>query len=207
MALQALSLQVAACIAHQAVGATVSQWLPAVGPAAMGAWSGYTTRRIGRCATAMFVNEADAASAPVAVAQAELPAATPALADACLLDICKLQALIGMARTDGHVCSSERDFIEQALADQQLGLQQQTRLQAMLQGKAEPLQGIDALAAHPDAAVGLLANLAVLAWPDGELHPAERLYLRRIGNVLGFAREDVDDLLTDASRQAYAVTA
>lgn len=208
-----LSLQLAGCVAQQAAGAAVSRWLPCVGPAALGVWSGYTTSRIGRSSSLFFDHlrsEGFTAAGNTAASSAHaVPAArhdAPSDTAASLLEMCKLQALIGLARVDGRVCDSERQFIAQALADPRLSDTQRARLHDQLDGGPAPLDDLDILARHPDAAVGLLSNLVVLALRDGELHSSEKLYVRHLGKRLGFDRADVDELLMQASQQPIGVT-
>ena len=198
--LQSFGLQLAGSIAQQAAGAAVSRWLPAVGPAALGVWSGYTTKRIGRSAHQFFNALSDGSTtAPVSPGTAAPGEALPLPGSE--LERCKLQALIGLARVDGRVCDNERAFISQALTDPRLSDAQRLQLRLMLEGSHAPLEGLDVLARHPDAAIGLLSNLAVLAWQDGQLHPSEKLYVRHLGKLLGFERDDVDELLTHAGEQ------
>lgn len=197
VALQSLSLQVAGCVASQALAAAASRWLPAVGPAALGVWSGYTTRRIGQGVRQVFQS---ALPTVVAVPQASPDNSPPPAVVASLLDMCKLQVLIGLAHVDGRVSPQERVYIDNALADPRLSVTQRARLQAMLAGQACPLDGVETLARYPGEAIGLLANMAVLAWRDGQLHPAERLYIRRIGNLLGYGQHEVDELLEHAGQ-------
>lgn len=203
-ALHGLSLQVALGIAQQAGAAAVSRWLPGIGAAALGVWSGYTTRRIGRSTQALFAGHEPTLSLQSPVA-AVSTASSPSLSN--LLEVCKLQVLIGLARVDGRVCEQEQAYLQQALADPQLGEDDRVLLRAMLAGEPVALNGLERLAKHPDAAVALMANMAVLAWRDGQLHGAERAYARHIGSLLGVAREDVDELLADAGSTACAVSA
>lgn len=200
--LQTVSLRLANSMAHQVAGAAVSRWLPAIGPAALSVWSGYTTSRIGKTTHAFFSQlaaqtpdtVADLAPAPSTASQPLPP--PPSGSE---LELCKLQALIGLARVDGRVCDNEREFIAHALADPRISDEQRTRLQVMLEGSHAPLDGLEILARHPDAAVALLTNLAILAWKDGQLHHSEKLYIRQLGKLMGFDRSDVDELLGQAA--------
>lgn len=190
-------------ITQQALKSAVSKWLPGVGAAAMAAWTGYLTNRIGEKARDIFANheiENDPDTLdiepiqPVDVADATASADEQA-ADS-LLEFCKLQILIDLAKIDGTVSDEERQYIEKALESPELSDAQKARLTAALEGKSEALQGIDAVKARPDSVIALLSNMMALAKKDGDLHVAEKLYIKKIGALLGFSESEIDEILS-----------
>jgi uncharacterized tellurite resistance protein B-like protein len=51
------------------------------------------------------------------------------------------------------------------------------------------------LEANPSDSVGILVDMVALSRRDGSIHPAERIYIRRVGGILGVAEADVNDLI------------
>lgn len=202
-----LCLHVAGNLSLQVMATVASRWVPAIGPAALGAWSGYSTRKMGQAAHRMFTVKMSGTSMGAAAHMLPVEAVDPGLkADDAndALELCKLQALIGLARVDGRLSAQELAYINQQLAAQPLSEAQRARFQELLDGSTEALQGLETLAASPNASIGLLSSLAALAYRDGELHPAERMYILRIGALLGFERADVVDLLEVACQGRVA---
>lgn len=193
-------------VTQQALKSAVSKWLPIVGAAAMAAWTGYLTNQIGKRAKEIFeLDIADdpstldielATPAPEAVAAVAAPGTEPAVES--LLEFCKLQVLIDLAKIDGRLAEAEMATIEEALASPDLSDEQRTQLRAALAGKSEALQGMDLLAARPDSAIALLATMVALARKDEEFHVAEKMYIRRVGGMLGFPAADVDEMIATA---------
>lgn len=192
-------------ITQQAIKSAVSKWFPGVGAAAMAAWTGYLTRQIGNKAKEIFKHEIvnDPTTPDI---QLPPPLEAPQAGVGALmlensagsLEFYKLQALIGLARIDGKISKQEEEFIGEALSSRDLTEAQRERLIASLAGKPTELEGLEALAADPDSAIGLLSSMVALAVKDAEFHIAERLYIKRIGERIGFSAADIDDLIASA---------
>jgi uncharacterized membrane protein YebE (DUF533 family) len=192
-------------ITQQAIKSAVSKWFPGVGAAAMAAWTGYLTRQIGNKAKEIFKHEiVNDPTTPDIQLPPPLEAPQAGIGALVLensagaLEFYKLQVLIGLARIDGKISGQEEDFIGEALSSGDLTEAQRERLIASLAGKPAELEGLEALAADPDSAIGLLSSMVALAVKDAEFHVAERLYIKRIGERLGFSAADIDDLIASA---------
>ncbi|MGY1457336.1 TerB family tellurite resistance protein [Luteimonas sp. A534] len=181
-------------ITQQALKSAISKWLPGVGAAAMAAWTGYLTNQIGKMAMEIFqkdiVNDPDT---PDIELIKPIETAPNGIADGDL-EFSKLQVLIELAKIDGSVSEQEREFINQILGSPDLSDAHRALLLEFLEGKSQPLQGIEKVAAQPDSAVALLANMVALARRD-EIHITEKIYIRRIGSLLGFAADEIEELL------------
>lgn len=184
-------------ITQQALKSAVSKWLPGVGAAAMAAWTGYLTKQIGEKARDVMQREIviDAAANEADTATEAPAAADPHIDEGTLLEFYKLQVLVELAKIDGKVTPEEAQFVETALQSPELTDEQREKLRLALTGEALPLQGVEALAARPDSAIALLSNMIALARKDEEVHITEKLYIKKIGGMLGFSASDVDEVM------------
>ncbi|MFC6183541.1 TerB family tellurite resistance protein [Pseudoxanthomonas japonensis] len=190
-------------IAQQALKSAVSKWLPGIGAAAMAAWTGYLTKKIGEKAREVFEHEIvnDPTTGDLELIRSvELAVASSEIEEEAgdLLEFCKLQVLIDLAKIDGRLVDTERRLIDEALESPGLSDRQRERLRASLSGHSEPLQGIDVIAGRPDTAIALLSNMIALARKDDDFHITEKLYIKKVGGLLGFTSAEVDDVIGGA---------
>lgn len=192
-------------ITQQAIKSAVSKWLPGVGAAAMAAWTGYLTRQIGLKAKEIFKHEI--VNDPTTLDVELIPPPPPASSSLATpssetsddsLEFYKLQTLIGLARIDGKISEQEEAFISEAIGSDALTESQRERLISSLAGKPVDLDGIERIAANPDAAIGLLSSMIGLAIRDDDFHVTERLYIKRVGERIGFSAADVDELIASS---------
>jgi hypothetical protein len=52
---------------------------------------------------------------------------------------------------------------------------------------------------NPEESLALLMDLVALAARDGQVHLAEKLYIKQVGQTLGFADSDIEDLISLSS--------
>lgn len=188
-------------ITQQALKSAISKWLPGIGAAAMAAWTGYLTKQIGDKAREIFqheiVNDPSTPDIelikPVVVAESTIEVVGDEADD--LLEFCKLQVLVDLAKIDGRLAEEELRFIDDAMESNELNTSQRERIRAALDGRSEALQGIDLVAAKPDSAIALLSNMVALANKDADFHITEKLYIRKVGGLLGFSQSDVDEII------------
>ena len=188
-------------ITQQALKSAVSKWLPGVGAVAMAAWSNYLTRKLGEKAVEILQKpvafEADTITAQPSLVDEVVPA-LPSM-DAASLDFYKLQVLIGLAKVDGTVSAEEERFIFDAMDKADLPPENVVELGAMLGGKQRALDGVAALSSSPDDAIALLATMTTLAQQDDSFHATERIYIRKIGKLLGFSETDIEEVMASTS--------
>lgn len=192
-------------ITQQALKSAVSKWLPGIGAAAMAAWTGYLTSRIGDKAREIFKHEiANDPGTPDVELIAPLKVTSVASdngsseATENAIEFYKLQILIGLARIDGKISVEEEQFVTEALSSNDLTEPQKETLIASLAGKAGELKGIEVIAQNPDISIGLLSSMVALATRDADFHITERLYIKRVGERLGFSAIDIEQLITAA---------
>ncbi len=54
------------------------------------------------------------------------------------------------------------------------------------------------LAANPSDSVGILVDMVALSRRDNIINPAEKIYIHKVGEILGVAEADVNDLIETA---------
>jgi uncharacterized membrane protein YebE (DUF533 family) len=184
-------------ITQQALKSAVSKWLPGVGAAAMAVWAGYLTKKIGEKANEVFqkdiVNDPNTPDIDLIKPVDFVPADDEAVDS---LEFYKLQILVELAKVDGRVAEEERKFIESSLQGSDLSDERRAILRGALDGDSQSMRGIEALASRPDSAIALLSNMVALAQKDGQVHITEKLYIKRIGDMLGFSAAEIDELIS-----------
>lgn len=188
-------------IAQQAIKSAVSKWFPGIGAMAMAAWTNYLTKQVGRKADEILrrdimedPNFVDVEPIEPVALDARAEAVT--VDDAGLLEFYKIQVLIGLARIDGTISNEETDYIENALANPSLTDAQRAELCEQLGRGGRSSDGLRALAASPDDAIGLLSAMTALAGIDNRFHATEKLYIRQIGKLLGFSEDEVAEVMS-----------
>jgi len=190
-------------ITQAAIKSAVAKWLPGVGAAAMAAWSGYVTKQIGAKAREIMQKEIelDGSAAldvdfiePLDVA--DMDAVSAGFANPIAYG--KAQVLIDLAKVDGVLSSEEREALDLYLEGSECTPEQRATLRSAFDGPSSPLQGMDEIAANPEAAISLLSTMVAFAKKDGAVRITEKLYIKRVAGLLGFSAADVDEVLAAA---------
>lgn len=183
-------------VAQQLLKSTVSKYLPKVGPAAMAAWTNYTTRKIGKRAHEVFGSELliEEVKSPQnsSILFMEETNNSMSVED---FDYFKFKMLTNLAKIDGCVERSEVQFIVKMMEQSTLDKERKVEILKKLHDSSADISGIEQLSQSPDDAIALLADMTALAKQDDDLHVTERLYVRRIGSLLGFREDEVDEVL------------
>lgn len=184
-------------VAQQLLKSTVSKYLPKVGPAAMAAWTNYTTRKIGKRAHEVFgsellIEEVKPPQNSSILFMEETNKNSMSVED---FDYFRFKMLTNLAKIDGCVDRSEVQFIVKMMEKSSLDKEQKVEVLKKLHDPSADVLGIEQLSQYPDDAIALLADMTALAKQDNDLHVTERLYVRRIGSLLGFREDEVDEVL------------
>jgi len=108
-----------------------------------------------------------------------------------------IKTLINLMRSDCKVHQSEQDFIEEMIIDASIDEASRQNLLSNLNSKSRITVDYAALKRCPDEALALMVLLTELANVDGQVHPAEKIFIRGIGQQLGFSDEDIQSLMPD----------
>lgn len=186
-------------ITQQALKSAISKWLPGVGAAAMAAWTNYTTRQIGKKAHEIFsagIVQEDA------IADIELIPSIDPESSAPTPDhqgksnyFYRIKILTNLAKIDGKVVDEEINFISELIDGGNFTPADTLELIAAITSTDKNTDGIDALAASPDDAIGLLVDLTSLARVDSNFHITEKLYIKQIGRMMKFSDADIEEVM------------
>ena len=190
-------------ITQQVLKSTISKWLPVVGAAAMASWSSYITYRIGSKAKELFskeiilleeelTDEESTGEEILADAEKEGRAGDEAVDP---LKLQRLSLFINLIRVDRHVDESERIFLDTMLESAELSEVQRSELRAKLDTDSLLPIDYDVLRAKPEDVLTTLIDLVALANRDGTLHITEQMYIKSVGEKLGFSHNDMQNLL------------
>ena len=182
-------------IGQQALKSALSKWLPGIGAAAMAVWTNYLTRQIGKKADEIMRAGVSYDETAPEVVEAEVNAPSVAQPVETSLDFCKLQVLVSLVRIDGTIAEEEAGFIQDEMARASLSSEERDSLQKMLAGESRPLEGMERIAASPDDAITLLSTMTALAKRDNNFHVTEKLYIRKVGKLIGFAENDIEEVM------------
>lgn len=177
----------------------VSKWLPFVGAAAMGAWSNYSTRQIGKKAAEILAKqievieeESDDESILADIAQTKSPASVEAAPNFTTL---KIKALINLMKVDKKIKPEERGYIELLIENSGLDDEAKIELANLMDDEAKMQVDFALFAEEPAEVIGLLVDLIGLAKRDGEFHLAEKIYIKQAGKLMGLSGSDIDEAM------------
>ncbi len=205
-------------VTQQLLKSMVGKWLPVVGAAAMAAWARYTTKKLGEHACEMLSKEivdggevgdeaeAVAAEAHRAATEAPITAHQSAASGdrSRRIEIAKIRALTNVMLADQQAAPEEVAFIEALIESSELrDAEREVLRQVVTAGKRTEVD-YAALSESPEDRAGLLFSMVGLAKRDGNVHLAERLYIKQVAKQLGFSESDVTAAF-DAEMPASAV--
>jgi uncharacterized protein (DUF697 family)/uncharacterized tellurite resistance protein B-like protein len=192
-------------VTQQLLKSMVGKWLPVVGAAAMAAWARYSTKKLGEHACEMLskeivdggeaTDESEVATTetPRSPLTATITASTPtSVSDgASRIEIAKIRALTNVMLADQQAAPEEIAFIDGLIENSELSdSARQAMHQVVTAGKRTEVD-YAAFSESPEDRAGLLFAMVALAKRDGNVHLAERLYIKQVAKQLGFAETDV----------------
>lgn len=180
-------------VTQQLLKSMISKWLPVVGAVAMAAWARVSTKRLGEQAKSILSQDVlfegelaeDDLTADVEMTEPTSTALTEL----------HIMTLINLMKVDRRIHDEETAFIETLIVDAGVPDEVVGRLRSMMHSTDSVPVPFEQLVPHPEESLALLMDMVALANRDGELHPAERAYVRRVGVLLGHSDEDLKALL------------
>ncbi len=186
-------------ITQKLLKSMISKWLPIVGPAAMAAWSNYSTRQIGKKAAEILAmpieiieEESDDESIIAGIAPTQSPSTVEATPNLTTL---KIKALINLMKVDKKIKLEERGYIELLIENSDLEDETKIELANLMDVEGKPHVDFALFAKEPDEMIGLLMDLIGLAKRDGEFHLAEKIYIKQAGKLMGLSGSDIDEAM------------
>jgi uncharacterized tellurite resistance protein B-like protein len=186
-------------VTQKLIKSMVSKWLPILGPAAMGAWSNYSTRQIGKKATeilAMPIEIIEEESVDESMITDVAPNKSSAFIEAAPnFAAMKIKALINLMKVDKKIKPEECDHIQLLIENSELDDETKIELANLMDVEAKTHVDFALFAKEPDELIGLLMDLIGLAKRDGEFHLAEKIYIKRAAKLMGLSDGDIDEVM------------
>ena len=188
-------------ITQQVLKSAISKWLPVVGAVVMATWSNYWTRQVGKKAIEIFEKEIVLSDEFVE----EMPVEAEVISTATRRrmatlnissDMPKVQTLINLMKIDGIIKAEEREYIETIIGNADLTESENEELTQAIDKSGKFIVDYSAFASSPDDAIGLLVDMVVLAKRDGTFHITEKMFVKRVGKLLGFTDDDIDETMS-----------
>ena len=167
----------------------------------MAAWVHYMTRKVGRKAVQIFSQEVSVDEEEIdqdeplqsqeASTATEVSSRAPAVVQ-------RLRILASLAAIDGTSHDQESAFIKEMMSNCEIPSAEKDVILESLASCQQIEVKYEILAANPSDSVGILVDMVALSRRDNIVHPAERIYIRKVGEILGVAEADVNDLIETA---------
>lgn len=181
-------------ITQQALKSTISKWLPGVGAVAMGVWTNYMTRQIGKKANEIFSSEIQFEDAITDIeVTAPIEENIVSKAKEKSIDFYKIKILISLMKIDGKTSEEELLFLSPHIENSDLTADDKLTLIACLTDTDKALEGIELIAASPSDSISLMADMLALSKIDTQFHITEKMYIKQIGKLLNFSDSDVNE--------------
>lgn len=188
-------------VTQQALKSALSKWVPVLGAAAMAAWVHYMTKKVGRKAVQILsqdvsvdeeeVDQDEPLQSQQASTATEVSSGAPAVVQ-------RLRILACLAAIDGTAHDQESAFIKEMMSNYEIPSAEESAILESLANCQQIEVKYEILAANPSDSVGVMVDMVALSKRDSMVHPAERIYIRKVGEILGVAEDDVNDLIETA---------
>ena len=193
--------KLAGSITQKAIKSAIGKWLPVLGPLAMAAWSNYWTHQVGKKAIEIFEKEivlSDEVVEEMPLEAEPVPTVTRRriASQNTSPDMPKLQTLINLMKVDGTVKAEEREYMQTIIGNADLTEGEREELMQAIDKSGKFVVDYSAFASSPDDAIGLLVDMVALAKRDGTFHITEKMFVKRVGKLLGFTDDDIDETMS-----------
>jgi uncharacterized tellurite resistance protein B-like protein len=139
----------------------------------------------------------DEPSAGLVPAKADMPVGAPT-EPSIDFELSGLKLLINLAKMDGKIDDSERELLDQLISMAEIGEAEKLDLWHRLATPGTQHVDLSPYTGRFDKGISLIVRLVELANINGVLHPAERLYIKKIAEQLQLPKDDVEAMLTIA---------
>lgn len=185
-------------ITQQALKSAVSKWFPGVGAAAMATWTNYMTRKIGNKAHEVFscAMEIQDNIEDIELLNPDQFEVKESKGDELRnIEFYKIKILINLANIDGKLLDVEVGFINAMISESMINDSEKTELREYMKSSTRSLDGVDLIASSPDDAIMLLSDLTAIAKLDDQFHVTEKLYIKKVGKLLSFSEEEIEEVM------------
>lgn len=200
---QRIVMLLAGKVTQQMLKSLVSKWLPIIGAAAMGAWSNYITRQIGKKSVEILEKPIEVEADEIEDEDTEedvtgtrtfkrepMPPANPH--DYTVL---KIKALTNLMKIDKKLKPEEQGYIQTLIENSEINDEAKIELANLIDVDGKIAVNFTLFATEPDEAAGMLFDLIGLAKRDGEFHLAEKIYIKQVGKLMGISESDIEEAM------------
>ncbi|MCP4750304.1 MAG: TerB family tellurite resistance protein [Proteobacteria bacterium] len=189
---QKIMVFLAGRVTQQMLKSMTSKWLPIVGAVTMTVWSKYSTAQAGKKAVELLskdiyiIDGKDFQDIEIEI--------EPDIDDKLLTKL-KIVSLSNIMKVDKKILKVELDFIETLISNSDLDEATLDELRSELQ--SPELCEVDH-SVFPDGhidTIGLMLDLVSLAKRDGEFHSSEKKYIKQVGKIVGFNKDQISAFL------------
>ena len=188
-------------VTQQALKSALSKWVPVLGAAAMAAWVHYMTKKVGRKAVQILgqevsvdeeeIDQDDSLHARESSTATEVSSGEPAVVQ-------RLRLLACLAAIDGASHDRESEFIKEMMSNYKIPSAEESIILGSLADCQQVEVNYEILAANQSDSVGILVDMVALSRRDNIINPAEKIYIHKVGEILGVAEADINDLIETA---------
>ncbi len=197
---QRLISMLAGKVTQQALKSALSKWVPVLGAAAMAAWVLYMTKKVGRRSVQILSQDItvdDKEDDDTSFQSQELSTDIgTSISDSVVAQ--RLRILVSLAAIDGAVHDKERGFIKEIISNCEITPEEESVILASLANCLPMEVDYDLVAENPCDSVAILVDMVALSKRDEVIHPAEKIYIRKVGETLNIAEEDISELIEKA---------
>lgn len=194
---QRIMAMMAASLTQQMLKSAVSKFIPVLGAAAMAAWSRYLTVQLGKKAVEVFSKPIEISNEEVTEESLQDETVGNVTTSASLdnLLVAKIDALTNLMKVDGNIADKELEYLEPLIANVNLESKVIEALRSKLRSPDKATVDYSLFKKSPEESLGLMMDLIALAKRDCEFHPTEKIYIKQIGKQLGYADDDIAEML------------
>ena len=179
-----------------------AKWVPLVGAAGMGIWARYTTNKLGEHAREIFSKQivfeetvVDEIVLEAGVADASAPEVlSEAVIQPSLLAE-RIRLLVALTWIDRRADNREREFVTLLLEDPDLPTSARLELQASLESGKVTAIDYKVFEGRDDEKIATIMDMIALMKVDDQIHPAERLYIKKVSKEFQLDDADVDEMM------------
>ena len=196
---QQLVTLLAGNVTQKMLKSLIAPWIPGVGAIAMGAWSNYSTRQLGKKAAEILaksieVSEEESDDEGI-VEGAIMAQPATVVAAAPIYTNLKIKALINLMKVDKKLAPEERGYIEVLIENSELADETKIELANLVDAETKTPVDFALFAKDPDEMTGMLIVLVALAQRDGEFRLAEKIYIKQAAKLMGVSESDVEEAM------------
>jgi hypothetical protein len=180
---------------------SASKFIPLAGAAALGVWSSYSTKKVGNQADEILsqelIVEQEESDENLLLSPEQVSNVEPEIQQSNDVEIEKVKILINLMKIDKEISEDEKKYISPIIEGASFDDADKKMLYSKFDTKSPEKINYDLINKYPDDAVSILMDTIALAKIDKKFHPTEKMYIKQLGEKMGFSKEDVVELLEE----------